>query len=435
MADPEHVAALKQGRDAFRVWRDQHRETVPDLSGADFTGEDLTGVNLDGCDLSAAIFRNANLSSAQLANARLEQADLSEAKCEGTNFNQVDLRTIAYRGAIFRRASFENALIPHGLLRSTDCRGANFAQTDLSAADLSGRDFASCNFQNAKLANTRLRKANLKAARLTGCDLSGTDMTGADCEGANFDSATLTKAFLRNANLKGSYFTRANFGNADISHADFYEANLSDARMERLRGAPTAKNLITTRIERPVYYFDSAILSFVDKWLDWEKVRIAGRLPIFGASYSALIAIPLFFYLLEIYNNKIALVRSWAEQTLAGGGAADHLAASAMLERLHPLPVPALSALLLISTIFLAIGATIYALACPSRVKEFSRDQWTYQLGLSVVHYLADAWRRRGWRVAALFFYLAGGAGAVIVLGSKLLGVAEFLLRNHAWSL
>jgi hypothetical protein len=106
-----------------------------------------------------------------------------------------------------------------------------------------------------------------------------------------------------------------------------------------------------------------------------------------------------------------------------------------VLERLHPLPVPALSALLLISTISLAIGATIYALACPSRVKEFSRDQWSYQLGLSVVHYLADAWRRRIWRGAALFFYVAGGTGAVIVLGSKLLGVAEFLLRNHAWSL
>jgi hypothetical protein len=47
MADPEHVAALKQGQDAFRVWRDQNRGTVPDLSGADFTGEDLTGVNLE----------------------------------------------------------------------------------------------------------------------------------------------------------------------------------------------------------------------------------------------------------------------------------------------------------------------------------------------------------------------------------------------------
>ena len=260
-------------------------------------------------------------------------------------------------------------------------------------------------------------------------------MTGADCEGAYFELATLTEVSLRHANLKESNFVRANLGNADISHADFYETILTDARMERLRGAPIARNLLTTRIERPVYYFESAILSLCDRWLDWQTVRIAGRLPVFGASYSALIAIPFFFYLLEIYNDKIALVRRWAEQTLARGAAADYYISSAILERLHPLPVPALSALLLISTIFLAIGATIYALACPSRVKEFSLDQWKYQLGLSAVHYLADAWRRRNWRVAAFVFYLFGGVGAMIVLGSKLFSVAEFLLRNHSWSL
>jgi hypothetical protein len=224
-------------------------------------------------------------------------------------------------------------------------------------------------------------------------------------------------------------------GNADITQADFYEATLGDARMERLRGAPAARNLSTTRIERPVHYFESAILSRVDKWLDWETVRVAGRLPIFGASYSGLIAIPLFFYLLQIYNDKVALVRSWAEQTLARDASADYRIANAVVERLHPLPVPTLSALLLISTFFLATGATIYALACPSRVKEFSRDQWTYQLGLSVVHYLADAWRRKSCRVTALVLYIAGGTGAIIVLGSKLLRVAEFLIRNHAWSL
>lgn len=173
----------------------------------------------------------------------------------------------------------------------------------------------------------------------------------------------------------------------------------------------------------------------MDRWLDWQTVRIAGRLPVFGASYSALVAIPLFFYLLEIYNDKIALLRNWAGQTSARRTAADYYIASAILERMHPLPVPALSALLLISTMSLAIGATIYALACPSRVKEFSLDQWRYQLGLSAVHYLADAWRRRIWRVAAFIFYLVGGVGAMIVLGSKLFNVAEFLLRNHSWSL
>jgi uncharacterized protein YjbI with pentapeptide repeats len=293
----------------------------------------------------------------------------------------VDLRSIEYEGAIFKQAIFEDALIPHDLLRSADCSGANFQHTDLFGADLSGRDFSSCNFQTANLANARLRDAKLRMARFDNCDLQAADMTSADCEGASFVNAKLQEACLRGANLKDSIFDRANLHKAEISDADFYEATLSDARMERLRGAPAARNLLTTKIERPARYFESAVISPVDKWLDWETVRIAGKLPLFGASYSALIAIPLFFYLLEIYNGKIVLVRAWAEQTLARGGAADYHIARTVLEQLHPLPVPALSALLLMSTIFLAIGATIYALACPSRVKEFSRDQWTYQLG------------------------------------------------------
>ena len=148
-----------------------------------------------------------------------------------------------------------------------------------------------------------------------------------------------------------------------------------------------------------------------------------------------LIAIPLFFYALEIYNDKVLLVRRWAEQTLASTGTTDYLMAQTVLERLHPLAVPTLSVLLLVSTVWLAIGATIYAVWCPSRVKEFSRDQWTYQLGHPVVHYMADAWRRRPLRVTALIFYIVGGIGAAIVLGSKLVGVAMFLLSNQRWAL
>ena len=224
-------------------------------------------------------------------------------------FNQADLQTTKYDRAMFRGAQFVNAVVPHGLLRSADCTGANFQQVDLSGADLSGRDFSSCNFGASKLAKARLQGANLKLARFGDCDLHGADMTGADCEGAAFNSATLTEASLRNANLKGSSFSSANLDKADISHADFYEASLDDARMERLRGAPAARNLLTTRIGRPVHYFESAELSICDKWLDWELVRIAGRLPLFGASYSALIAIPLFFYGLQIYNDKVELLR------------------------------------------------------------------------------------------------------------------------------
>lgn len=104
--------------------------------------------------------------------------------------------------------------------------------------------------------------------------------------------------------------------------------------MERLYGAPAARNLSTTRIdsEQPVYYFESAILPLVDKLLDWEKVRIAGRLPLFAASYSALIAIPLFFYFLEIYNDKVVLLRGLAQ--------GDELAEIAGLAQVIGCPAP-----------------------------------------------------------------------------------------------
>jgi uncharacterized protein YjbI with pentapeptide repeats len=464
MANQAHVQVLVHGTEAVRRWRAENTGTLLDLSGvvlsdlgldgaplenanfrdarlpnshfkgANLSDADLRGANLQSCDLTEAVLRKADLSGANLTNAHLCQADLTDARCEGANFTAVNLTTIKCDRAIFRRASFAAASLPYDLLRNNDCEACDFQQTDLSGVDLSGKDFSSCNFVAAKLANARFNGATLKSVRFDGCDLQAADMSYADCELADFQRATLTEASLRNASLRGANFTSANLGGSDINHADFHEAILSDARMDRLLGASAARNLLTTRIGSPVHYFESAVLSPVDKWLDWEHVRIAGRLPLFGASYSVLVAIPLFFYALEIYNDKVVLLRSWAETALAGIATADYYIAQTVLQRLHPLPVPALSALLLVSTTLLAIGATIYAVCCPSRVKEFSLDQWRYQLGLSAVHYLADAWRRRPLRLGALFFYITGGIGAGFVLLSKLISVAKFLVSSHAWS-
>jgi uncharacterized protein YjbI with pentapeptide repeats len=465
MANQAHVDVLVQGTEAVQRWQAENPGMPLDVSGvvladlrlygasleranfrdarcpnssfrgANLSDADLRGANLENCDLTEAILRKADLTGANLTNAHLGQADVTEANCENANFTTVDLVTTKYDGAIFRRAVFIRASLPHDLLRNNNCEMANFQQTVLSRADLSGKDLSSCNFAGANLAGAAFRGATLKSVRFDECDLRAADMSDADCELADFQRATLTEARLRNASLRGANFTTANLNDSDITHADFYEATLTDARMGRLLGAKAARNLLTTRIERPVHYFESAVLSPVDKWLDWEHVRIAGRLPLFGASYSALVSIPLFFYAWEIYNDKVLLLRSWAEKSLAGTATNDYYIAQTVLQHLHKLPVPTLSELLLVSTLFLAIASTIYALSCPSRVKEFSLDQWRYQLRLSVVHYMADAWRRRPLRVAALVFYIAGGFGAGFVLLYKLVGVAKLLVGSHAWSL
>jgi uncharacterized protein YjbI with pentapeptide repeats len=465
MADPELVQLLvRGGTQGLLVWRERYPDRRLDLSSANldgrgmedapfenadlrgailsncrldhsnFTDADLTGANLTGTSLSGAQLTNATLSGANLQEVILTGADLSGARCDGTNFANADLQSTKYEGASFRGANFNGAFIPPDLIKETDCQGARFQNIDLTNIDLSGRNFTSCDFSNARLGGARLAGTTLVSVNFNQARLEDTDMTGADCESASFQNAQLPGVCLLQASLRGSNLSYANLEGANIANADFYEALLGGARMAKLNGAPEAINLITTNISNPVYYFETAVLNPIDRWVDWERIRIAGRLPLFAASYSALVAIPLFFYLLEIYNDKIGLLRAWAEDAIGHVGIEEHGLAHAVLQRLHPLPVPELSALLLVSTVFLAIGATIYALGCPSRVKEFSRDQWKYQLGLSAVHYLTDAWRRRWLRVAALFFYSVGGLGAAAVLFSKLGNVIAYLLRNPAWS-
>ena len=94
------------------------------------------------------------------------------------------------------------------------------------------------------------------------------------------------------------------------------------------------------------------------------------------------------------------------------------------------LTIPRLSFILFVSTILLAVGSTLYTFFCPSRVKEFSRDQWCDQLGRSLLHYWPLAWKHRYLRLACAACYALGGAGALWVLGTKVWQTARFILQH-----
>jgi hypothetical protein len=85
---------------------------------------------------------------------------------------------------------------------------------------------------------------------------------------------------------------------------------------------------------------------------------------------------------------------------------------------------------LLVSTVLLAIASTLYTWRCPSRIKEFSRDQWCDQLGRSLLHYWPMAWKERGVRLFCAACYLLGGGGALWVLGNKVVETAQFIVKH-----
>jgi pentapeptide repeat protein len=261
---------------------------------------------------------------------------------------------------------------------------------------------------------------------------------------ADLREANLARAPLYRANLVGANLARAILHGATLHGTNLREANLHGANLSAVRGAEHAYGLETVRFipteggqgldaGNDASYFETCHRPWPERWLDWERLRVVGRLPLFGISYTALILIPIAFYGLALYNDKVELVRAWAEQAMA---LPDHpwaRFAPLVLERLHPRPIPHQSFLLLVSTVLLAAGSTLYTLFSPSRIKEFSRDQWCDQLGRSLLHYWPLAWKHRYIRLTCAACYALGGAGALWVIGTKVWHTAVFIVQHSTW--
>jgi TIR domain/Pentapeptide repeats (8 copies) len=124
MANPEHLAILKQGVEVWNRWRWEHPETLadlvwtnaidlglgdnasliirPDLWKVDLRMANLSDADLNGVDLRMSDLRGANLRNAILTDALLNSVNLTDANL---------------RGADLTRAAFESTLICHVNLR------------------------------------------------------------------------------------------------------------------------------------------------------------------------------------------------------------------------------------------------------------------------------------------------------------------------------
>ena len=110
MANPEHLAILKQGVEIWNQWRQDSPGVKADLVGEDFReaklyGIDFSEANLSGADLRWADLRWANLRWAKLNRARLYRADLSGAYLIGADLSRADLNKATCNNAIFKMAN------------------------------------------------------------------------------------------------------------------------------------------------------------------------------------------------------------------------------------------------------------------------------------------------------------------------------------------
>jgi len=234
MANPEHLAKLKEGVEAWNQWRKENPNAEPDLSEANLFEADLTGANLFLADLSGVDLRGAHLDGADLRGAHLNGADL-------------------------RGADLNNALLV-AILLGANFSGANLTKVvarkaDFSMAKLSRANLAEANLSQANLQRSNLSGANLQRSNLSGANLSWADLSGADLSMANLTAAFLIQTILERANLSG---------------CNVYGVSAWDIRLE---GAIQSNLLITPHDKSAIQVDNLEVAQFIYLLLNNERIR------------------------------------------------------------------------------------------------------------------------------------------------------------------
>jgi uncharacterized protein YjbI with pentapeptide repeats len=227
MANPEHLALLKQGATEWNQWRKEQKKVIPDLEKANLSNLDLSTVNFKQANLQGANFSNSNLNNAQLVNANLQ----------GANFLCGDLRGANLRGANLDYVIFSKAKIDSDTeiayksrqiweIVNHKSKTNNLTKIDLSNANLFRADLSDLDLSHAKLNRANLNNANLKDAYLYKADLTGANLHNADLRNAYFSHANLTKAYLVGASCYGTYFK-----DAELQFANFKTTKLNQKTM------------------------------------------------------------------------------------------------------------------------------------------------------------------------------------------------------------
>lgn len=115
MANPEHVAKLKEGRKAWNVWR-RTSDEKPDLSG----------VNLDSDALDYYNFRFADFSA-----ARLIHVNFTSSVFDGCSFAGARLIDITFSSALLRRCDFTDASVETSVFQWSDLEESDFTGAHL----------------------------------------------------------------------------------------------------------------------------------------------------------------------------------------------------------------------------------------------------------------------------------------------------------------
>jgi hypothetical protein len=233
MAHNIDLRKLKQGANAWNVWRHRHRPNLNDANirkqrslysavspafrdlhpkslwnEIDLSNADLSDTNLRGADLS-----NVNLSGSDLSRSTLTEADFTNSSLSGAALTKCDLILADLTGVD---------------LTDADLQGANLTGATLRAATLSGANFKASSFRQTILANVDLSEAcGLEEVRHKGPSIVGVDVIYRS-------GGRIPAAFLRGAGVPDSFIENAKALVAAIAPIQFYSCFISYSHANKI---------------------------------------------------------------------------------------------------------------------------------------------------------------------------------------------------------
>lgn len=155
MANPEHLAILKQGVEVWNEWREENPKIGPDLSGADLKNTIQISANFSSVNLAEANLTSAILTDTDFAWANLYRANLFDAKLYNAEMYEAQLVEVNISGANLFGANLAGTGLEH----------ANLSGTDLSVVDLTGAYLTDADLSNARLSDTTFLNVDLSKTR------------------------------------------------------------------------------------------------------------------------------------------------------------------------------------------------------------------------------------------------------------------------------
>jgi uncharacterized protein YjbI with pentapeptide repeats len=270
----------------------------------------------------------------------------------------------------------------------------------------------------------------------SGLDLSGADLSFGNFAGSLFCGSNLTEAILHGACLVNTDFTDCDLRGADLASAKLMGANFRRCMIDRCN-FDGAVDLSRTRAleevrlsqNENVKAIGSLKLQTIDWLIPWHRLRAVGRLPLFTPSYVTTGLLFVYFGMVSYWNEAIGQLYDLFVSKLHLNAEIVAIFDEIKLQSMKLLP-SSRSLLLLITTISLGAGATVYLLACPSRVQAFTIDEWEFAHGQPRLQYLASSWQRPKVRVLCALSYAIGGAIGIYLVGYNLTRYLWFAILN-----